>query len=232
MVSDEFLREKYEAGLSSREVADLCGMSAKGVQYRLRKMGLKMRGRHYGRWQPKPCASCSREFTPSGPAAKFCSAACRFGTARCESCGENFTKRPTQGSKTANDNRYCSYRCRWAGAQSRDDYGRYLNAEGYVILDKRWSQRPATRGLKADGYVRLNLRKDGRVLEHRHVMEQHLGRPLLPDETVHHRNGVKTDNRLENLELWVSKHPKGQRVEEITEWALEMLQRYAPDKLA
>ena len=62
-------------------------------------------------------------------------------------------------------------------------------------------------------------------------MEQQLGRPLLPDETVHHINGVRDDNRPENLELWSSSHPKGQRVEDKVEWAAEILKQYAPDRL-
>lgn len=183
-------------------------------------------------FKPKPCDSCGQSFVPTGPAGRFCSPGCRFGTAHCESCGETFVKRPTQGPKSKRDNRFCSYKCRWAAARGRDEYGRYVNAEGYVLLDKRWSDREPSRAVRASGYVLLNRRRHGRVLEHRYVMEQQLGRPLLADETVHHINGIKSDNRPENLELWVSNHPKGQRVEDIVTWAEQMLQRYAPDRLS
>ena len=62
--------------------------------------------------------------------------------------------------------------------------------------------------------------------QHRVVMEEHLGRPLLTDEVVHHKNGVRTDNRIENLELWVKSQPPGQRVVDRLTDAIRTVERY------
>lgn len=74
-----------------------------------------------------------------------------------------------------------------------------------------------------------NAQKCGIIFEHVFVMSEYLGRPLQKGETVHHKNGIRTDNRIENLELWSSRHCKGQRVEDKIKWCKEFLELYGYD---
>lgn len=77
--------------------------------------------------------------------------------------------------------------------------GRYYDASGYVVVRKEGNRK---------------------ITEHRLVMEQFLGRDLMPFENVHHMNGIRDDNRIENLELWVKPQPQGQRVADLVAWVI------------
>ena len=95
---------------------------------------------------------------------------------------------------------------RWIG-------GKILHKRGYVFV-------------LSPEHPRVQNRKNKYVQEHILVMEKKIGRYILPNETIHHKNGIKTDNRIENLELWSKNHLYGQRVEDLIKFAKEILSRY------
>lgn len=121
-------------------------------------------------------------------------------------------------------------------------------ARTHMLCDGHYSQersgkelraltKPLNRFIDKNGYVYLsnidhpNAKHRGRIAEHRLIMSNHLGRPLLPHENVHHINGDKLDNRIENLELWSRSQPSGQRIKDKTAWAKEWLAIYEPEAL-
>lgn len=185
------------------------------------------------------CGVCGTEFRRApgelaayrkkwGQDPKYCSRSCG-GKGRmlsdakwqvdCMQCGTPMPIQRKPGGQVNRQRKLCSTECR--KAYKLAEHERLRPAED------RETQRSITR----QGYVRLRFpnmygTKGREVLEHRLAMEQHIGRELLPEETVHHVNGVRDDNRLENLELFSSRHGPGQRVIDKVEFAISILRLY------
>lgn len=105
----------------------------------------------------------------------------------CPTCEEPFL-----GTKCQ---RYCTRRCYMLDRMRTARKCRIKAGSGYIFI-----RDPESPMANVSGYVR----------EHRHVMAQVLGRPLEKHEHVHHRNGVKDDNRPENLELVLRSPHRGE----------------------
>lgn len=98
------------------------------------------------------------------------------------------------------------------GKESKRESGEgWLNGNGYAMLSRR-------------GHP--NAMKSGHICEHTYVMSEYLKRPLKKNESVHHKNGIRDDNRIENLELWHKGQPPGQRLEDKIKWAKELLEEH------
>ena len=123
----------------------------------------------------------------------------------CGDCGG-----PTSPSNKSGKCFKCYHAWR-TGANHHTWKGGTRNSQGYKLIRDPHHPRAHTSGY---------------VLEHIVIMEEFLGRALFPDENVHHKNGQRDDNRIENLELWSTSQPPGQRVEDKLRWAREILDRY------
>jgi len=150
----------------------------------------------------RTCANCRCAFVPSSRHLR-CSSCRRQASHDLCACGspkqrESSTCRGCQPTRgELNGN--------WRG-------GRTTHKAGYVMR-------------RVPGHPRASVRSPY-VFEHILVMEELLGRRLLEGETVHHINGVKDDNRPENLELWIRPQPSGIRARDAVARAHEILDRY------
>ena len=110
----------------------------------------------------------------------------------------------------------------------------HLDGQPIKAIGRRGSGSTSSNGYRtvAVPATHSRYRKSRRISEHILIMEDMLGRELVPGENVHHINGIKDDNRRENLELWTTHQPRGQRVEDKVEFAMEILRLYRPELLS
>lgn len=182
------------------------------------------------RQPPRTCVTCQAEFYPNSGASvgRFCSTKCHNTWQRrnrqdrsCAACGAVFSVPPSSPT------RYCSAPC-YTAHRATPVGSRRVDGAGYVLI-YRPDHIEARRGTDEDGWA----------LEHRMLMSDLLGRALLPGETVHHRDGNRSNNRTNgplrqregkwlsgNLELWNTSQPAGQHIGDKLTWAREILASY------
>lgn len=141
----------------------------------------------------KKCKTCGKKFKPNTVRQVYCSEKCKRGNSICKQCGKIFI--PTKKSKGI----FCSTRCNYNFICPEGT--KKLTTGNYVLV----KVPPGTSGAKKHG-TGTNW-----MLEHRYVMQSFIGRPLTEYENVHHLNGKRDDNRIENLELWKKPQPNGIR---------------------
>lgn len=200
----------------------------------------------------RTCARCGRQYKSYALVSEFCSRKCRDQQVekKCIRCGTPFmakeshadrrkycskpcartgrTEISTEMRKCAHctndfevlrykDTKYCSITCMRAGMGNTQRAIR--KDKPHVLKERNWYTNK-------DGYLYTMRTASGvrrLVFQHRELMEGILGRPLHRWENIHHKNGQRSDNRSENLELWVKKQPPGKRHEDLIAWMIDYL---------
>lgn len=178
------------------------------------------------------CIVCDAPFVPTIYNKKklFCNHKCRANAyhrakmglpmklayLKCTVCSKQFFQ------TRVNHTNYCSVNCKKLGVFRKinglevEGPRKHIKGSGHIN----------NQGYKVFSSKHPNATGRGQILEHVLVMSNHLGRPLRKGETVHHKNGIRDDNRIENLELWSHSHPFGQRVEDKLLFYKEFLEQY------
>lgn len=139
---------------------------------------------------------------------------CMHWWVRCD-CGVEFSTRGTTKAKSC---KACSRENLRGAGSTRWRGGKFVNSTGYVVITVPGHHRAG-----AQGYV----------LEHIVVAEKYYGTRIARDMSVHHINGIRSDNRPENLEIWDRAHPAGQRlVEKLDFYEQQLIEKATPERLA
>jgi len=190
----------------------------------------------------KTCKFCSQEFNSTIHNKIFCCRRCKERYYNKEQYRQQKIKL-LRRSKINNKCRICEKDCNnleGADPLCKLCYAyvfhmkeKMLPTDTKSVLDhKKYHSTRERRFIDKDGYVIIkkenhpNSKSYGRIREHVYIMSEYLGRSIKDKETVHHKNGIKDDNRIENLELWSHSHPYGQRIEDKLLWAKQFLGEY------
>lgn len=170
----------------------------------------------------------------------FCSKKCYYDFIKPnQNCAVCFKIRSINEMKKSKD--FC-HKCHYKHKkESIPNYSSDIRRKSFLYSRKRRGipiDKPITKRKNGEGYISKtgymiyfkpdhpNSSKCGKIMGHTLIMSEHLGRPLKKGETVHHKNGIRHDNRIENLELWHSNHGRGQRVEDKIKYCKEFLEEY------
>lgn len=219
--------------------AKFCSSKCSRIQENInQKLTRRKKVEHLYKTQ-KNCVECGKEFCNDKLQRKFCSRKCSAKKSNkdntekkrkirdeknkiskfCEICKEqHFRPRSTTCKKCADLRHFKEKRLLERGIphdipkRIRRPVGSgTYHKEGYKLIKKK-------------GHP--NATKSHWLFEHVFNMSEYLGRPLFKNENVHHKNGIRDDNRIENLELWNRGQPPGQRVEDKIAWCKEFMKQY------
>lgn len=214
----------YEGGMSFRSIARKFGCDHTTVAEHIRKSALGIEIRKPAGFglrkdtNGRQCSNCFEyklwaEYNRNRAMTTGYHSICRIcqklvdlkNRVECPNCGD-FMRRQSTRCRKCNSG---SGATNWKG-------GRYIDEKGYVHIYLPEHPRSGKKG-----YMR----------EHQIVMEKTLGRFLLPGENVHHLNGIRSDNEPDNLQLWETSQPSGQRVIDKLSYHRKMVKMYE-DKLS
>ena len=162
------------------------------------------------------CQNCNSPFQAGKGNFKFCPE-CRKG--RAKRYKFLYARRPSLydicpvcGGRKGVASQKCNT-C-WAKTRKREGHPRWQGGRNFS---------------RRDGYITILLPSGKRMLEHRFVLEEKMGRPLKPSEIGHHLNGVRDDNRPENLvAIPRSFHPSNTFVEALQARIRQLEQLHLP----